>query len=423
MAGARRSTAMPWRKRIALFSIAALAVYTLTSFRAPIAPPTSSQTTSASKLSRLLAGTDRATRRIHTSWHDAGGCAARRRNHSSTFVYIGADVDVFALHFMLCAETRIIFIDPLIRWRNRARLDQLKQAAATKLRGSPAAAGDGGLELSSPQYHRLMECDNCTKPLQPTALHRFAEELAQRLLAAMHLYAPRHALARAFAARGSALQNKSAVADDIHTVVTWRKASDAPPTIKMRFIAAGVRRTLTYVVARSEDVDYAALLRGDTLSTVACTGTMRSHLIPFWHYICSDRRVLENSLRALSSRTDACLPFGGGHRQSQSPSPQFVGVGEQEGGGSSPKYYRSHVPRVKKECAEISSSNATGGKMKQHIQQKADPERGRDARRDAGEKHWRTQLIKQHQKRLHDQHAHFFDRKGKWKGGLLQGRA
>ncbi len=34
----------------------------------------------------------------------------RRKQDAHAFVYVGADLDVFALHFLACAETRIFYI-------------------------------------------------------------------------------------------------------------------------------------------------------------------------------------------------------------------------------------------------------------------------------------------------------------------------
>lgn len=95
-------------------------------------------------------------------------CQRQPTARESVFVYVGSDLDIYPLHFLLCQERAVIFIDPLVGWRNEGAIaDYLKTADPDAptfkrfpdgLNGSPISDMDSFFECRK-QGERLTPSD------------------------------------------------------------------------------------------------------------------------------------------------------------------------------------------------------------------------------------------------------------------------
>ena len=230
---------------------------------------------------------------------DSVDCRSRPEQQETAFVYIGAAVDVFALHFLKCGESRIFFIDPLTYFRNLARVNEY-------LKKHPNMYAKNVSKELFTEFDHLFECKDCAPALQRASLDEFASDFRRRLLGAMKVRDH---------GRSAIGGNAKAVLADIRTEAHF--VDEGVSTVDLRFTAAGVARHLTYVVAPGEDVDYPALLGDVPVSTLVCVGTKKAHVASLWRHLCGRPAAAATTtvLRTMSDQDDDASCTGPHHRR------------------------------------------------------------------------------------------------------------
>jgi hypothetical protein len=201
-------------------------------------------------------------------------CQENPTRRATAFVYVGSDVDITPLDLLHCQETVVVFIDPLVFWRNARLIDEYvtkhgMNHAPTKTRFPGSSFSDFDSFFECPP-----DCDPV--PLTNTDLLRIAGRLAKGLTfrpCRTKSSASGGAAARApetglsgFILHGQSIAN-----------VSSEVTSGRVPAITFDFETQGVRRTFEYYTTAAENLTLSHILKGHPLSTVVYAGASSSH--------------------------------------------------------------------------------------------------------------------------------------------------
>ena len=178
----------------------------------------------------------------------------------SVFLYVGAYFDVFPLHFLRCRERRVVFIDPLYGYRRFLTITNASGPAlnAHFTSASTKAEDDWFEEVSD-------------HPLRKTDIDAVAEQLVLEL--------------GATATCGDRPTPSALDGYVFHgrTIDYGDQRRRRPPRIKINFASRGLNRTLLFVVARTDEIDFSGdndVLSSLRVSTLAYTGSSTNTLAP-----------------------------------------------------------------------------------------------------------------------------------------------
>lgn len=280
------------------------------------------------------------TRTLQTTLNcNTSGQSAHRSK--TTMMYIGSDVDIYPLSYLLCRESRVIFVDPMIWWRNHEALGAWHRAhpgdEADKGFAFPDWKGDDGF------YECPPSCD--PRPLQSSDVDRIATLLTEGLsMRRCHHTPPPPAEAGAMApamAAGyfdwvQALLGASALSDAVVDRASLRVAQmpqgdPQAPLLEFEFVSQGVPRSFAFYAVAAEALNYTRALHGHgPVSTLVNAGTHASHTQHALAELCAAGR-LAPSLRVLSTEIEVPSRERGAHKNGR----RALHGGGGGGGGSS----------------------------------------------------------------------------------------
>jgi hypothetical protein len=159
---------------------------------------------------------------------------------ANIFLYVGPDEDAFSLNLLRPSETQVVFIEPLVAWRNRFRKNEAKD------RGN---------------FDRLHECEKviehidprftvCALPLTRQDVGEYVATFRRNLIAASRCNAPEN----------NGLKDLR--------ILSLNASLDR---LSMAFVSAGISRSLHILFRRVQDVDWTAF-EGRAISTLAFLG-------------------------------------------------------------------------------------------------------------------------------------------------------
>ena len=210
--------------------------------------------------------------------HAACAAHACGSANDTAFVYIGSDLDAYQLHHLMCSETRIVYIDPLVYWRNSDTI------ARHSLRG--AAPPDALFECELPQGRTSNPA--CTSLVAYSQVREFSAAFIRALHEAAACKLSGGGL-RGLRLHGHSLNSDSAT----------RRYS-----VHIMFESAGVNRSLTYLIGRTQDVDLDTALDGRAVSTLVTLGVSPTNVQAATERICGEGGTASERLRLLHNPTD-----------------------------------------------------------------------------------------------------------------------
>jgi hypothetical protein len=229
----------------------------------------------------------------------------------TTFLYVGSDLDTYPLHYLQCHERHVIFLDPLVWWRNNAAMREwYKQhpgEEAHKLSAFPKSGyhGDDGF------YECPPSCD--ARPLT----NRDHLEVGYRLSSGMAQRScifPSDGLARAeetdrggpdddwvrSIARESGLSGFVLRRQSLSNLPSQAVAVGLEPAIEFDFETQGVLRTFQLYTVPAEKFNFTRALSGKPLSTFVRVGIASDHPDFALEELC-EARLVHSSLRVVGS--------------------------------------------------------------------------------------------------------------------------
>lgn len=188
-------------------------------------------------------------------------------------LYVGADLDVYSLHFLRRDETCVVFVDPLVFWRNTKNV-------------SDYILSNSSWDASN--FHDMFECEGCTRPLRSKDVRDVGYRLATGL---------RHHTCTS--GLGSVnLHNHTGLANVRVAAVRWNRM---PLGFEIDFMSDGAYRTLIFVAESAEAVDYSRALGGHPVSTFAWVGSSPIRAQAGLTSLCTQGLVVTHSLRVIAS--------------------------------------------------------------------------------------------------------------------------
>ena len=262
-----------------------------------------------------------------------GTKCARRPTEATAYVALGVGTDMFLLNFLKCSETRIVLVDAMIAFRNRAKLRKASHDKPKRKDGHQAVttsqsrqAGDAYSFAQGTSKKKVVDllftCDSEESDREYASqcaagaytappLTKEHLRLMERILRAdLGFYGgdewvPRGGGSpfgenafragtplRGSFATGGAAGKAAAIRSEIRMGNGVR-----PPTIEMWFTMAGVERWLTYAVGRGERIDLKSLLGGARVSTLADVGTGHGFTCPKILELAMDDRLAQRTIR------------------------------------------------------------------------------------------------------------------------------
>jgi len=200
-------------------------------------------------------------------------------------LYVGADLDTFPLRWLQHTETRIVYVDPLVAWRNSPLIFDANARTAAKVT----------------DIDTLFECTDCAPRLRRSDLREVRRSIARGIERARESCENVSPEEQAITWNGGVVANDTTqplvqVTKPIQALgrigrnLTVASRSPAPhtesPAFVLTFEMRGVRRSLEYWTARAEDLNLTALLQGWTVSSFVTTGSNTSHSWPWWNQLC-----------------------------------------------------------------------------------------------------------------------------------------
>ena len=211
---------------------------------------------------------------------------------ADAFVYVGPDEDAFSLNLLKPSEDRILYIEPLITWRNFPRIQQLRREPA-----------------SDPiNVERLFDCEEdvqplrihpkfstCVDPLTMANVDEYVQTFTENMLATARCNAP-HA---------NGMRDLRIVSSN----ATIRR-------FDMVFISAGVPRALTVLFDRIQNVDLAVHLGRHAISTLSILGISHQSARAALSKLCQLKHRADH-LRLIAARTKVSKYFMLSDKQTQ----------------------------------------------------------------------------------------------------------
>jgi hypothetical protein len=248
-----------------------------------------------------------------------GTKCARRPTEATAYVALGVGTDTFLLNFLACSETRIVLVDAMIAFRNRAKL---RKASHDKPRGKDGRQAYSFAQGTSKKkvVDFLFTCDSeesdreyasrcaaggyTAPPL--TKEHLILMERILRADLSFYggdaFYGGGSPFGQSAFRAGTPLRGSFATGGDAGKAAAIRseiRMGDGrrPPTIEMWFTVAGVERWLTYAVGRGERIDLKSLLGGARVSTLADVGTGHGFTCPKILELAMDDSLAQRTIR------------------------------------------------------------------------------------------------------------------------------
>lgn len=206
--------------------------------------------------------------------------------NQTAFIYAGPHLDVFALWELTRAESDIIFIEPLVYWRNRARVETAQRSMVNgqfrtqeenvrfnHLFECEASEADGSksdpLTTSEPTARRArrqlstVPRSPCAPRLSDADVDSYAEEILRRLRRAATMSC--NATVSPLGTAPAGLQNLRLLGGPnryrkISMTAAAAAGAKSYPAIVINFESDGVARRLRVLVTDAQDVDYASAL-------------------------------------------------------------------------------------------------------------------------------------------------------------------
>ena len=203
-------------------------------------------------------------------WPSDPGGSHCNGSATSAFVYIGADADLSVLHHLRCSERKLLFVDPLTFWKNTARIQQAIRRGTT------------GADLD-----RLFECTDCASPLRDADVRSLSTMLVDALPLLQQQVLGCTLPDGQVSCYDAGICEQKVVGGphiQVHSSDSWAvphaNTSVTAPILQIRFSQGRHARTLRYFAGRAEDVDWAAVLGGTPISTIASVGAAAVHSLP-----------------------------------------------------------------------------------------------------------------------------------------------
>ena len=266
------------------------------------------------------------------------GNSTRKLPEETSLLYVGSDLDTYVLNFLACHETRIVFVDPLVWWRNAAAMREWYQKhpgdEAHQLQAFAGFAGDDGFYECPPR------CD--ARPLtnidQLDLASILAKGLSERKCSADDGNGWHSDFVRSVA-HESGLSGFMLNRHHVASVPNANVDMGAAPAIEFSFESQGVQRTFQLYTTPAEKFNFSHVFRRHRVSTFVQAGVGNSHPDFAAAQLCGAGRF-HPSLRLLTSfsmlgqphppplcqRSEGHVPVGGVElRASQSLQPLACG--------------------------------------------------------------------------------------------------
>ena len=190
----------------------------------------------------------------------------------SVFFYVGPDTDVFTLNRLLDQETEIIYVEPLIAFRNRERINIIKNTLWMDKREKIRRI-DG-----------LFECvgggSTCAEPLNMNHINNYVDEITEFLKRSSMCDIPDNSL------RDLHFLHKSLALDKITLV----------------FMSNGILRNMTIYISTIQKMDPMAL-KTKNITTFSRLGVGPNGL-PAKRYVCKN---IDENLRIITNDHNPCV--------------------------------------------------------------------------------------------------------------------
>lgn len=210
----------------------------------------------------------------------------------SVFFYVGPDTDVFTLNRLFEGEDEIIYVEPLVAFRNRDRIALAK-----------SVVGPDNVE-NNPRIDRLFECeglDCVVDPLTMDHIHEYARQITANLQSASLCPIADNAL------RGLHIH-------DVH--IRFDR-------ITLNFTSNHVRRRMTIYLQRIQELD-PSIVRDANITTFSRLGVGPNGM-PAKRYVCNHTVA---TLRIVTSSRNPCVSHScEGTRVKKNPSCRRGGGG------------------------------------------------------------------------------------------------
>ena len=218
----------------------------------------------------------------------------RAATRPTTLLYIGSDLDTWPLNYLKCHEKNIVFIDPLVWWRNAEAMmrwyDAHPNGEAHRLSAFPGWRGDDGF------YECPPSCG--ARALTNADLQAVGSAVKNGLL--RRQCPPEIPDMMAALGHESALSGLSPGRMQLATLPSEDVRVGRVPALTFEFESQRVHRTFSLYTAAAEAINYSAIFGNAPVSTLIDAGASGSHREHALAQLCRTRG-LHGTLREIST--------------------------------------------------------------------------------------------------------------------------